>query len=249
MEVDLSTIKDSTKNRLNSDASDMHANSFVKNGRYVNPAAGKNKNWAEQVEAAEKDNNTEPFQSVHRASKDHEGVRNPRQKHQATADAEQSYISSSIVRPMLLCRMVRGLPFRALYEGLGGVAVEGIRLPADEDDRPGEGSRQKFTGILLLQFKPLKNDLHEERPKTATTPETIEKVHNIVLDDREVKEETVRNILHEELSMRKIFARWVLHLWNVYQKEMRKQHSQKCLDRFKRNTTDFVLRFGTIDET
>ncbi|UYV69009.1 K02A2.6-like [Cordylochernes scorpioides] len=66
MEVDLSTIKDSTKNCLNSGMSDGHANSFVKNGGYVNPAAAKSENWAEQVEAAEKDNNTEPFESVHR---------------------------------------------------------------------------------------------------------------------------------------------------------------------------------------
>ncbi|UYV80789.1 hypothetical protein LAZ67_19001744, partial [Cordylochernes scorpioides] len=66
MEVDLSTIKDSTKNCLNSGMRNGHANSFVKNGGYVNPAAAKSENWAEQVEAAEKDNNTEPFESVHR---------------------------------------------------------------------------------------------------------------------------------------------------------------------------------------
>ncbi|UYV75683.1 hypothetical protein LAZ67_13000996 [Cordylochernes scorpioides] len=66
MEVDLSTIKDSTNNCLNPGVSDGHANSFVKNGGYVNPAKAKIENWAEQVEAAEKDNNTEPFESVHR---------------------------------------------------------------------------------------------------------------------------------------------------------------------------------------
>ncbi|UYV81189.1 hypothetical protein LAZ67_20000273, partial [Cordylochernes scorpioides] len=66
MEVDLSTIKDSTNNCLNPGVSDGHANSFVKNGGYVNPATAKSENWAEQVEAAEKDNNTEPFESVHR---------------------------------------------------------------------------------------------------------------------------------------------------------------------------------------
>ncbi|UYV78685.1 hypothetical protein LAZ67_16002386 [Cordylochernes scorpioides] len=66
MEVDLSTIKYSTNNCLNPGVSDGHANSFVKNGGYVNPATAKSENWAEQVEAAEKDNNTEPFESVHR---------------------------------------------------------------------------------------------------------------------------------------------------------------------------------------
>ncbi|XP_014486574.1 PREDICTED: putative uncharacterized protein FLJ37770, partial [Dinoponera quadriceps] len=33
----------------------------------------------------------------------------------------------------------------------------------------------------------LKDDPRKGRPKTATTPETIEKVHNIVLDDRRLK--------------------------------------------------------------
>ena len=56
-------------------------------------------------------------------------------------------------------------------------------------------------GTLLLQFRLLKSgELNlnvatcyskmtpcEGRPKTATTPETIEKVQNIVLDDRRVK--------------------------------------------------------------
>ncbi|UYV77523.1 hypothetical protein LAZ67_15001355 [Cordylochernes scorpioides] len=39
MQVDLTTTKESTKNRSNSDVSD--ANSIVKNGGYINPAAAK----------------------------------------------------------------------------------------------------------------------------------------------------------------------------------------------------------------
>ncbi|UYV81609.1 hypothetical protein LAZ67_20001695 [Cordylochernes scorpioides] len=68
MQVDLTTTKESTKNRSNSDVSD--ANSIVKNGRYINPGAAKSEKWAEQVEAAEKDNNTESFQSVHGKKKE-----------------------------------------------------------------------------------------------------------------------------------------------------------------------------------
>ncbi|UYV70588.1 hypothetical protein LAZ67_7003622 [Cordylochernes scorpioides] len=58
---------------------------------------------------------------------------------------------------------------------------------------------------------------HQTRTaKTATTPETIEKVHNIVLDDRRVCEiaeavgiweERVWRILHEELGMQKLCVR------------------------------------------
>ncbi|UYV67083.1 hypothetical protein LAZ67_4003843 [Cordylochernes scorpioides] len=58
--------------------------------------------------------------------------------------------------------------------------------------------------------------------------ETIEKVNN-KLEDR------VQNILHEELGMRKLFARWVPHLLNADQKQMCKRHLQQCLEQFKRD--------------
>ncbi|GFW23712.1 uncharacterized protein FLJ37770 [Trichonephila clavipes] len=61
----------------------------------------------------------------------------------------------------------------------------------------------------------LEDDSGEGRPKAATTPENIEKMHDIVLEDRRVQgseiaeavgisEEKVRNILHKELGMRKL---------------------------------------------
>ncbi|UYV71344.1 hypothetical protein LAZ67_8002700 [Cordylochernes scorpioides] len=58
----------------------------------------------------------------------------------------------------------------------------------------------------------------------------------------------VRNILHEELRMRKICARWVPHLLNADQKQIRKRHWQQCLDLFKRDLTDFAT-LVTMDET
>ena len=95
----------------------------------------------------------------------------------------------------------------------------------------------------------LEDDPREEWTKTTTTLKTIEKVHNIMLDDRRVKvceiamgisEESVRNILLKELRMQKLCARWLLHLLNAYQKQMHKQNLQQCLDRFKRDPTDFM---------
>jgi histone-lysine N-methyltransferase SETMAR len=69
----------------------------------------------------------------------------------------------------------------------------------------------------------LENDPREGRPKSATTPEIIEQVHDIVLDDRRMKvreiaetigisKERVGYILHEELDMKKLCARWVPRL-------------------------------------
>ena len=63
----------------------------------------------------------------------------------------------------------------------------------------------------------------EGHPKSATTPEIIEQVHDMVLDDgrmkvREIAEtmgiskERVGYILHEQLDMKKVCARWVPRL-------------------------------------
>jgi hypothetical protein len=59
--------------------------------------------------------------------------------------------------------------------------------------------------------------------KSVTTPEIFEQVHDMILDDlwmkvREIAEtigiskERVGYILHEELDMKKLCARWVAHL-------------------------------------
>ena len=63
----------------------------------------------------------------------------------------------------------------------------------------------------------LEVDLREGRPKSATTPEIIEQVHDKILDDRRIKlreiaetisisKERVGYILHEELDMEKLCA-------------------------------------------
>ena len=49
--------------------------------------------------------------------------------------------------------------------------------------------------------------------------------------------------------MRKLCARWVPHLLNADQKQMCKWHSQQCLDRFKKDPTDFMRWFVNMDET
>jgi histone-lysine N-methyltransferase SETMAR len=67
------------------------------------------------------------------------------------------------------------------------------------------------------------DDPRERRPKSATTPEIIEEVHDMVLNDRWMKvreiaetlgisKERVGYILHEELDMKKLCARWVPRL-------------------------------------
>ena len=106
----------------------------------------------------------------------------------------------------------------------------------------------------------LEDDQREGCPKSATTPEIIEQVHDMVLDDRRMKvreidetigilKERVGYILHEELDMKKLCTRWVQRLLTADQKRTRMKISEQCLERLNKNKTDFVRQFITVDET
>jgi len=56
-------------------------------------------------------------------------------------------------------------------------------------------------------------------------------------------------MLHEELDMKKLCARWVLRLLTADQKRTRMKISEQCLERFNKNKTDFLRRFITMDKT
>jgi len=60
--------------------------------------------------------------------------------------------------------------------------------------------------------------LRPGRPKTLTTPEIIDQIHELILEDRRISaksiaeqlgisRERVRSIIHEDLDMRKISAK------------------------------------------
>jgi hypothetical protein len=49
--------------------------------------------------------------------------------------------------------------------------------------------------------------------------------------------------------MKNFCARWVLRLLTTDQKRTRMKVSEQCLEHFNKNTTDFVRRFITMDET
>lgn len=98
------------------------------------------------------------------------------------------------------------------------------------------------------------------RPKTATTQELVDLVHQIVMDDRRLKVleiaeaagisgERVFHILHEDLGMKKLCARWVPRLLTVDNKQNRVTASKECLQLLNHNKTEFFRRFITCDET
>lgn len=115
----------------------------------------------------------------------------------------------------------------------------------------------KWTSEFKRGRQSVEDDHRSGRPKTATTPQMIQKVHNIVMEDRRLKlreiaetvgisKEGVGNILHEELGMKKLSARWVPRLLTCDQKLIRMRICQENLERFNATTPILFARFGTV---
>ncbi|XP_054744389.1 uncharacterized protein LOC129248798 [Anastrepha obliqua] len=105
-----------------------------------------------------------------------------------------------------------------------------------------------------------KDEPRSGRLKEVKTPETVEKVYKIVTQDRRIKlreiadivnisYERMHNIIHDELGMKKLSARWVPRLLTPLQKMNRMSTSKVGLDMFNRNPSEFLRRFITMDET
>jgi len=116
----------------------------------------------------------------------------------------------------------------------------------------------------MAQFKRGDFSTYDEprpgRPKIVTTPEIIDQIHELILEDRRISDkslveqldiprERVGPIIHEDLDMRKLSAKWVPKCLNSDQKRQHCQSSEKHLEFFRRDPNDFLSRFVTMDET
>ena len=113
------------------------------------------------------------------------------------------------------------------------------------DSSPSFSTIKKWSAELKRGHTSLGDDPREGRPNSATTPEIIEQVHDMLLDDRRMKvrviaetigisKERVGYILHEELDMKKFCARWVPRLLTTDQKRTRTKISELCLEGFNK---------------
>lgn len=98
------------------------------------------------------------------------------------------------------------------------------------------------------------------RPKTAVTPENVAAVQKIILDDRHVTYEQIREtvgigmtaiqtILHNELGVRKLISRWVPHNLSEDQKAARVDWCRSTLKRFNGGRSKAVYNIVSGDET
>ena len=98
------------------------------------------------------------------------------------------------------------------------------------------------------------------RQNEITTPEMINKIHDIVLNDPKVKVREIAeilsiwterglNILHSHLCMRKFCAKWVPRSLTIDQKNIRVTTSEQNLAYINHNPKEFLRPFVTMDET
>jgi len=94
------------------------------------------------------------------------------------------------------------------------------------------------------------------RSKTVTTPEIIDQIHELILKDRRISakstaeqlgisHEQVGSIIHEDLDMRKLFAKWVLKCLNADQKSLWCQSFEQLLEVFRCDPNDFLSQLVT----
>ena len=88
------------------------------------------------------------------------------------------------------------------------------------------------------------------------TPEIIDQIHELILEDRRIlaeqlgiSRERVGSIVREDLDMRMLSAKWVPKYLNADQKCQQCQSSEQLCEFFRRNPKDFLSRLVTIDGT
>jgi len=89
------------------------------------------------------------------------------------------------------------------------------------------------------------------RPKTVTTREIIDEIHELIFEDRRISaksiaeqlgisSERVVSIIHEDMCMGKLSAKWVPKCLNADQKRLWCQSSEQLLEFFRRDPNDFL---------
>lgn len=148
------------------------------------------------------------------------------------------------------------------YLNLKGLSAADIKK--DMDDVLGNSSPSRTTIYdWINEFKRGRTNTKQAqgagRPKTALSDENCLKVQRIVLADRRIKireiAETLHlsygsifNILHEDLGMKKLSARWVPRLLTPMQKMNRVVTSEACLGLMEQYP-EFFKQLVTVDET
>ena len=80
-------------------------------------------------------------------------------------------------------------------------------------------------------------------------------MHQLVLQDRQIETTlgisgtSIHSILHEHLTVKKIFSRWIPHNFSIAQKKARVNWSKEMLPKYDRGASKHVYDIVTGDES
>jgi len=100
---------------------------------------------------------------------------------------------------------------------------------------------------------------HSGLPKTVTTPEIIDQIHELILEDCRISaksiaeqlgisRERVGSTIHEDVGTPNLSANWAPKFLNADQKHQRCRLSEQNLEYFQRDPNDFLSLLVTMDE-
>ena len=144
-----------------------------------------------------------------------------------------------------------------VLEGQSSKQVEERLTSVYGQSSPSSSTIKRWVKEFQRGRESLEDDPRSGRPTTSTSPENIEKVHKLVIENRrislyELEEATgisygsIHNILHDELHMSKVCARWVPKMLSDDMKQSRVTISGAMLTRYNTNPDDFHFRVVTV---
>ncbi|XP_041349335.1 protein GVQW3-like [Gigantopelta aegis] len=146
------------------------------------------------------------------------------------------------------------------YLGLKGLTPKEIHedmVVTLGEDAPSYSMVKKWAAEFKRGRESLEDDPRPGRPVTVTTQETIAKIHDIIMAYRRVtgryiatelgiSQERIHAVIHNELQMSKVLARWVPKLLGPDLKRTGLNMSRENLAIFEADPNSFLRRFVTI---
>jgi [histone H3]-lysine36 N-dimethyltransferase SETMAR len=133
-------------------------------------------------------------------------------------------------------------------------------LKVYNEQSPSYSAIKRWAQLFRFGRESLEDDPKSGRPVTAATPEKIDLIEKLVMANRRLKIleiaaevglscGSVEKVLHENLHLSKVCARWVPRNLNAFDRARRVTCSTDCLTLYNADEKNFLDRIVTGDET
>ena len=159
----------------------------------------------------------------------------------------------------------KNIEFRAVIrfltkEGTNATEIHKLMTGVYGDSSPAYSTVAKWAGEFKHGRSSLEDDPRSDRPADVITKEMVASVGTLIMNDRRIKIDdiaseckisngSVSTIIHENLGMSKVSARWVPRNLNVHDRLQRLQSSRELLGVYEENPESFHACLMTGDET